>query len=150
MCCHKSNTLLEVRHVIGALVLPVPLHNTILVDAVVASSLPSVAALSGPIPNAFLLAQLVQGTQTGRGKDVVETRNAQAICCVRFPFGVYDDLQVGLGILWCIRQGYKPAICRALVAVRDGDKFDIGVCSSSLTQVKEGLLSDCSWSVRGR
>jgi len=66
VCCHERDTLLEIGHVISPLVLPIPLNDAVLVNAVVASSLPSVAALSRPVPDALLFAQLVEVTQPSR------------------------------------------------------------------------------------
>lgn len=94
-----------------------PLDNAILVYAVVASGLPPVPALSGPVPDALFFAQLNHFAQPGGREDMVETRNTEAVCSVRFPFGVYDDLKVRLDVFRCIGQGREPAVCRALVAV---------------------------------
>lgn len=66
VCCHERDTLLEIGHVVSPLVLPIPLDDAVLVDAVVASSLPPVAALSRPVPDALLFAQLVEVAQPSR------------------------------------------------------------------------------------
>jgi hypothetical protein len=76
VCCHERDTLLEIGHVISSLVLPVPLDDAVLVNAVIASSLPPVAALSRPVPDALLLAQLVQVAQSGWREDMIEARDA--------------------------------------------------------------------------
>lgn len=129
--------------------LSIPLDNAILIHAVVASSLPPVAALGGPVPDSFLLAQLVEVAQPSWRENVVEARDAQAVRRVCFPFGVDDDLEVRLGVLRHVRQTGKPAVCRALVTVRNGDELDVGVRGGSVAQIEEGLLSDCSWSAGG-
>lgn len=72
MCCHQGDAFLEVGHVIGALVLSIPLDNAILVDSVIATRLPSVSALGRPVPYTLLFAQLVQIAQSGWGQHMVE------------------------------------------------------------------------------
>ena len=122
--------------------LPVPLDNAVLIDAVVASCLPSVPALSWPVPDALFLAQLLQVAQASRRKHVHEARDAQTVCAICFPLRIYNDLQIGLGVLRCVGQRGKPAVGRTLVTVGDGDELDIRIGSSGVAQVKEGLLGD--------
>jgi hypothetical protein len=150
VCCYERDALLEIGHIISPLVLPIPLYDTVLINAIVATSLPPVAALSRPIPDALLLAQLVQVAQPSWREDVIEARNAEAVSRVCFSFGVDNDLEVGLRILRRLRQTGEPSVGGALIAMRDGDELDIGVCCCCVAQIEEGLLSDCSVSRRSR
>lgn len=149
VCCYESDALFEVGHIIRPLMFPAPLDNAVLINAIVASSLPSIATLGRPVPDTLLLAQLVQVAQPGWREDVIKAGNAQAVCCICLSFCVYDDVKIGLCVLGRIRQTGEPSVGRSLVAVRDSDKLDIGICCCCVAQIEEGLLSDCSGSVGG-
>ena len=102
MGSYQRYSLLEVRHLIGSLVLPTPLNDAILVHSKIASSLPSIPALGRSVPYTLLFAQLVQIAQTSGRKDVEEARDSEAICGICLPFSVHDNLQIGLRVLRCV------------------------------------------------
>jgi hypothetical protein len=73
-----------------------------------------------------------------------EARRAQSPCCIRRSVGVDDDLQVWLGVLGRVGKGGEPIVSGSSVAVRDGYEVDVWMRWRDCTEVKEGLLGDCT------